>query len=137
MKKGVFDLWERILYNNERIIMTNISKSNKIGKIQFSRAAVAELAGNIVSQVYGVVGLVNKKDFAKPLLELLKKEDFSDGVSVKKVKDGYEVSLYVVLSKNVKINAVVYEIQKQVSYSLEKTFSIPFKTVNVFVLEIR
>ena len=117
--------------------MTNISKSNKIGKIHFSRAAVAELAGNIVSQVYGVVGLVNKKDFAKPLLELLKKEDFSDGVSVKKVKDGYEVSLYVVLSKNVKINAVVYEIQKQVSYSLEKTFSIPFKTVNVFVLGIR
>lgn len=117
--------------------MTNISKSNKIGKIQFSRAAVAELAGNIVSQVYGVVGLVNKKDFAKPLLELLKKEDFSDGVSIKKVKDGYEVSLYVVLSKNVKINAVVYEIQKQVSYSLEKTFSIPFKTVNVFVLGIR
>ena len=51
--------------------MTNISKSNKIGKIQFSRAAVAELAGNIVSQVYGVVGLVNKKDFAKPLLDLL------------------------------------------------------------------
>ena len=137
LRKGVFDLWKRILYNRGRIIMTNISKSNKIGKIQFSRAAVAELAGNIVSQVYGVVGLVNKKDFAKPLLELLKKEDFSDGVSVKKVKDGYEVSLYVVLSKNVKINAVVYEIQKQVSYSLEKTFSIPFKTVNVFVLGIR
>lgn len=117
--------------------MTNISKSNKIGKIQFSRNAVTELTGDIVSRVYGVVGLVSKKDFAKTLLELLKKEDFSDGVSVKKVKEGYEVTLYVVLSKNVKINAVVYEIQKQVSYSLEKTFSIPFKTVNVFVLGIR
>ena len=99
--------------------------------------AITELAGNIVSQVYGVVGLVSKKDFAKALLELLKKEDFSDGVSVKKVKDGYEVSLYVVLSKDVKLNAVVYEVQKQVSYSLEKTFSIPFKTVNVFVRGIR
>lgn len=111
----------------------NIGKTNKIGKIQFSLQAVADLAGLTVSSVYGVVGLVDKKNFANPLKEFLKKEDFSDGVSVKTIKGGYDVSLYVVLSKGVKIAEVVYEIQKQVSYVLEKNFGVPFKVVNVYV----
>ncbi len=110
-----------------------IEKTNKIGKIEFSLQAVSDLAGITVSSVYGVVGLVAKKNFSNPIGQLLKKEDFTDGVSVKKVKDGYDVSLYVVLSKGIKLVEVVYEIQKQVSYILEKNFGIPFKVVNVFV----
>lgn len=115
----------------------NIEKTNQIGKINFSLQAVAELAGNTVSSVYGVVGLVNKKTFQRTLMEFLKKEDFSDGVSVKKNKNGYEVSLYLVLSKDVKITEVVFEVQKQVSYMLQKSFGIPFKVVNVFVLGVK
>lgn len=114
----------------------NIEKTNQIGKINFSLQAVADLAGMTVSSVYGVVGLVSKKSISKPLNEFLKKEDYSDGVSVKKVKTGYEVSLYLVLSKDVKIAEVVYEVQKQVSYVLAKNFGIPFKVVNVFVQSI-
>ena len=115
----------------------NIGKINKIGKIEFSLQAVADLAGITVSSVYGVVGLVTKKQFSNPFTQLLKKEDFTDGVSVKKVKDGYDVSLYVVISKGVKLAEVVYEIQKQVSYILEKNFGIPFKVVNVYVQALK
>lgn len=111
----------------------NIGKSNNIGKIEFSLKAVADLAGLTVSSVYGVVGLTSKKEIANPINQLLKIEDFSDGVCVKKTKDGYDISLYVILSKGVKIPEVVYEIQKQVSYSLEKNFGIPFKVINTFV----
>ncbi len=115
----------------------NIQKNNKIGKIEFSLQAVADLAGITVSSVYGVVGLVAKKNFSNPLGQLLKKEDFTDGVSVKKIKDGYDVSIYVVLSKGIKISEVAYEIQKQVSYVLEKNFGLPFKMVNVFVQALK
>lgn len=115
----------------------NIGKTNNIGKIEFSLQAVADLAGITVSSVYGVVGLVSKKIFSNPLGQLLKKEDFADGVSVKKIKDGYDVSLYVVLSKGIKLAEVVYEIQKQVSYTLEKNFGISFKVVNVFVQALK
>ncbi len=111
----------------------NIEKTNTMGKIEFSLQAVADLAGITVSSVYGVVGLIAKKSFSNPIAQLLKKEDFTDGVSVKKVKDGYDVSLYVVISKDVKIAEVANEIQKQVSYVLKKTFGIPFNVVNVYV----
>lgn len=115
----------------------NISKTNNIGKIEFSLKAVADLAGLTVTSVYGVVGLVPKKNFANPLSQLLKKEDFTDGVSVKRIKNGYDVSLFVVLSKDVKIAEVVYEIQKQISYILEKNFGVSFKVVNVFVQALK
>ena len=115
----------------------NIGKTNKIGKIEFSLQAVADLAGITVSSVYGVVGLVAKKNFQNPLSQLLKKEDFTDGVSVKKVKEGYDVSLYVVLSKDVKIAEVVHEIQNQVSYILGKNFGVPVKVVNVYVQALK
>lgn len=111
----------------------NIEKTNQIGKINFSLQAVADLAGMTVTGVYGVVGLVSKKTISKTLIEFLKKEDYSDGVSVRKTKNGYEVSLYVVLSKGVKLAEVVFEVQKQVSYVLRKNFDMPFKVVNVFV----
>ncbi|MDD6240602.1 MAG: Asp23/Gls24 family envelope stress response protein [Eubacteriales bacterium] len=115
----------------------NIGKTNKIGKVSFSLQAVADLAGITVSSVYGVVGLVDKKNFANPLSEFLQKEDFADGVSVKSVKGGYDVSLYIVLSKGVKIAEVCYEVQKQVSYVLEKNFGIPFKVVDVYVQALK
>lgn len=117
-------------------MIMNIEKTNSIGKINFSLQAVAELAGTTVSQVYGVVGLVNKKNISRSLIEFLTKEDYSDGVSVRKSKNGYEVSLYLVLSKDVKIIEVTSEVQKQVSYVLEKNFGIPFKVIDVFVQSI-
>ena len=115
----------------------NIEKTNQIGKINFSLQAVADLAGMTVSSVYGVVGLVSKKNLTRSLFEFLLKEDFSDGVSVKKSKEGYEISLYLVLSKDVKIAEVVYEVQKQVAYMLQKSFGIPFKVTNVYVLGVK
>lgn len=115
----------------------NIEKSNTIGEIQYSLEAIAELAGNTVISVYGVVGLVDRKKFRKSLMVVLRKEDFSDGVIVKKVKDEYIVSLYVVLSKDVRITEVVLEIQKQLSYVLQKTFGIPFKTIDVYVYGVK
>ena len=108
----------------------------QIGKINFSLQAIADLAGMTVSSVYGVVGLVSKKNISRSVVDFLKKEDFADGVSVKKAKSGYEVSLYVVLGNEVKIAEVVFEIQKQVSYVLEKNFGMPFQLINVFVQRV-
>lgn len=125
------------IFDKVNIIKMEIKKTNSLGKIDISLRAVADLAGSTVQSVYGVVGLVSKKNFANPLSEFLKREDFQDGVMVKKGKKGYEISLYLVLSKDVKIAEVVYEIQKQVNYVLSKNFGIPFETVNVFVLAVK
>jgi len=114
-----------------------LKKKNPIGSIDASLQSITDLAGLTTSSVYGVVGLVSKKQFANHLGEFLRRENFSDGVSVRRVKGGYAVSLYLVVSKDVKIAEVVFEVQKQVSYVLEKQFGFPFTDVNVYIQAIR
>jgi|WetSurMetagenome_2_1015567.scaffolds.fasta_scaffold155838_2 uncharacterized alkaline shock family protein YloU len=115
----------------------NIGKKNKFGNVDISLKAVADLAGATASSVYGVVGLVSKKTFADPLNAFLQREDYADGVSVREARSGYDVSLYLVVSKDVKLSVVAYEIQEQVSYVLSKNFGIPFKAVNVFIQSVK
>ena len=115
----------------------SIAKSNQFGRIDISTKAIADLAGSTSSQVYGVLGLVNKKSLRKPLLSVLSQETFSDGVSISKNKNGYEISVFLIVSKDVKLSEVVVEVQKQVSYMLSKTFGISFSIVNVFIHAIK
>ncbi|MFA6625220.1 MAG: Asp23/Gls24 family envelope stress response protein, partial [Bacilli bacterium] len=99
--------------------------------------AVADLAGTTASSVYGIVGLVSKKAFRNAVFQLLNTGDYADGVSVIKSQGKYEVSLYLVVSSDVKIAEVVYEVQKQVSYVLTKNFGINFKAVNVYIQAVK
>lgn len=114
-----------------------ITQKNKLGSVEVSLEAIADLAGLTASSVYGIVGLVNKKNFANPLSQFLNKEDYADGVSARKGQKGYEVSLYLVVSKDVKVAEVVYEVQKQVGYVLKKNFGMDFSKINVYVQAVR
>lgn len=112
-------------------------KTNDLGNVNISLNAISDLAGLTASSVYGVVGLVDKKNISNSLIQYLRKEDFSDGVSVRKSKKGFDVSLYLVVSKEIKIIEVVYEIQKQVSYVLKKSFGLSSISVNVFIQAVK
>lgn len=118
-----------------------MKKENSSDKVvEVSTSDLATLAGVTACSVYGVVGLLDSKNISSQsnkLFKLIRKEDYKNGVSVKKVKDAYEISLYVVCSKTVKIVEVVYEIQKQVKYSLKKKYKVKLNKVNVFVQGVK
>ncbi len=110
-----------------------IEKANKYGTLGISLKAIAETAQDTVTGVYGVLGLVDRrKDFSKNG-KILGAGELSNGVTVKEEKNGYEVSLYICVSKDVKITEVCLEVQKQVAYNLSRTFGIKFKNINVFI----
>jgi uncharacterized alkaline shock family protein YloU len=113
------------------------TEQNKFGEIEISSSAIADLVGLTASSVYGVVGLVQKNVFTNHLNKFLKKGHFDDGVFVKNTSKGYQVSLYLVVSKDVKIIEVIYEVQKQVSYILRKNFSIQLDQVNVYIKAVK
>jgi uncharacterized alkaline shock family protein YloU len=99
--------------------------------------AIASVAGEAASEVYGVVGLAPKNSLRENINELLKKDDYIKGVYCKKSKDAYEVDVYLIVAYGVKITEVIGEVQKKLTYVLEKTFQIPFKKVNVFVQSVK
>lgn len=111
----------------------SVERSNDLGQINISHEAIAALAGGVVTESYGVVGMASQKVLKDGLAELLKKENFSKGIVVRDDESGLELDLYIILGYRVKISEIVFEIQKNVKYVLEKSLDIKFKAINVFV----
>lgn len=114
-----------------------VEKKTNYGSISVSEEAVASLAGGVITESYGVVGMASKQILKDGWAELLKKENYTKGVVVSNGKAGLEIDLYIVVSFGVKISEVVTEAQKKVKYMLEKSLSQEVAQVNVFVQGVR
>ena len=114
-----------------------VEKKRNDGSISVSEEAVASLAGGVITESYGVVGMASKQILKDGWAELLKKENYTKGVVVRNGKAGLEIDLYIVVSFGVKISEVVTEAQKKVKYMLEKSLSHEVAQVNVFVQGVR
>lgn len=111
----------------------SVERSNDLGQINISHEAIAALAGGVVTESYGVVGMASQKILKDGLAELLKKENYSKGIVVREINSEIELDLYIIIGFGVKISEIVYEIQKNVKYVVEKSLDIKFKAVNVYV----
>ena len=111
----------------------SVERSNDFGQVNISHEAIASLAGGVVTESYGVVGMASQKVLKDGLAELLKKENYSKGVVVKESDSGLELDLYIIIGFGVKISEVVFEIQKNVKYVLEKSLDVKFSSINVYV----
>lgn len=115
----------------------SISKSTQYGNINISIDAIASLAGGVVTECYGVVGMASQKFVKDGIAELLKKENYAKGVVVRQKENVLELDLYIVVSHGVKISEVVREVQERVKYTLEKSLELDFHTVNVYVQDVK
>lgn len=114
-----------------------IEKQNQYGSINITNEAIAMLAGGIVTECYGVVGMASQQFFKDGWAELLKGENFTKGVVVNKTEAGLVLDVFVIVSYNVKISEVVYEVQKNVKYMMEKALQQDIHKVNVYVQGIK
>lgn len=115
----------------------SIEKSTEFGNINISMDAIATLAGGVVTECYGVVGMASQKLFKDGLAELLKKENYAKGVVVHQKDGQLELDLFIIVSHGVKISQVVHEVQKKVKYVLEKTLELNFSQINVYVQGVK
>lgn len=115
----------------------SVERSTQLGNINISHEAIATLAGGVVTESYGVVGMASQKLLKDGIAELLKKENYSRGVLVRQSDKGLELDLYIIIGFGVKISEIVYEIQKNVKYVLEKSLDLTFVAINVYVQGVR
>jgi uncharacterized alkaline shock family protein YloU len=115
----------------------SIERSTQLGNINISHEAIASLAGGVVTECYGVVGMASQKVLKDGIAELLKKENYSKGVLVRESNQGLELDLYIIIGFGVKISEVVNEVQKKCKYVLEKSLDLKFSGINVYVQGVR
>ena len=109
-------------------------KKKQTEGINISPQAIASVVASAAIECYGVVGLSAKNSLSERVDKLLGKKNFSQAVICEKDKKGtYSVDLYIVVASETKITEVILEIQKKVSYIVDKTFAIKGIKVNVYV----
>jgi uncharacterized alkaline shock family protein YloU len=109
---------------------------SSLGKVEVSPTAIASLASQAVLECYGVVGMATK-DLASGIVEILQPSSHRRGVDVQLDDDRSVVDLYVVIEYGTRIATVARNIQSVVTYTLEKTLSVPVAAVNVHVEDLR
>lgn len=115
----------------------SVTKNTKYGDINISVDALTKLAGGLVNECYGVVGMASQKFVKDGWAELLKRDNYAKGVVVKENDGSFDLDLYIIVSHGVKISEIVKEIQSKVKYELEKTLEIDVDSVNVYVQGIK
>ena len=119
------------------VYLSNFGGYMSNNKLSPSLDTIASVIGNTLQEVFGVVGLGNKKSLKDNINIFFKTESFKDGVAVKKENDKYIIDIYVILSYGVKISEVINNISSQVRFNLEKKFNIKIKSINIFIQDVK
>lgn len=110
---------------------------NESGKILISDEVISVLAGSAALDCYGLVGMATRKQLKDGIAELLRRENLSRGVEVRRDAEGVHIDLYIIVSYGTKISEVAHNIQVKVKYVLNEVVGLQVGAVNVFVQGVR
>jgi uncharacterized alkaline shock family protein YloU len=106
------------------------------GRIRVSSRAVATVAGRVVAECYGVVGVAAKRSrFGS--VELLSPGAYRRGVDVRFADDHISIDVYVVLEHGLRITEVAHNIMASVKFTVERVLGVRVVRVNVNVQALR
>jgi uncharacterized alkaline shock family protein YloU len=109
--------------------------NNEFGTIEIDKQVISQIAYKSAMESYGLVGLAYK---TKGIVELLKGENATKGVSVQELEDGtIAIELYVIMQYGTNISTVANNIIDKVKYTIEKMTALKVSKIDVNVQGIR
>lgn len=107
-----------------------------LGTVSISNSVIAEIAGAVANNCYGVVGMAarSKKD---GIVNLLKPDTMTKGINVAVEEDGIIVEMHIIVEYGININTACKSIVNNVRYTLENTVGLKVNKVNVRVEGVR
>lgn len=114
----------------------SVNTANAYGMITITDEAIAQIAGLLALDCYGIVDLMSKK-LSDSIADLMNKKRLSRGVKVITHGDRIIIDLYVFVKYGVSIDAVAQSLKKSVKYGVERFTGMVVETVNVNVAGIR
>ena len=120
----------------ERIDRMAILINSELGEISVNNNVIAQMAGAVATNCYGVVGMAvrSSKD---GIAKLLKKENMDKGIKVRVSGDVIDVALFVIMEYGVNVGTVGDIIKSNVKYQIEEMTGLKVGSVTVNVESIR
>jgi uncharacterized alkaline shock family protein YloU len=112
--------------------MKNSSIDTQLGDIKIDKDVLAQYAGAIAMECFGIVGMasVNMKD---GLVQLLKKDSMTRGIVVTVNNNKLDLDFHVIISYGVNIAAVCDVLVETVKYKLEQFTGMQVGKINVYI----
>ncbi|MCI8570787.1 MAG: Asp23/Gls24 family envelope stress response protein [Lachnospiraceae bacterium] len=116
--------------------MKEASMNTHMGNIAIDNEVIAQYAGSVAMECFGVVGMagISVKD---GFVKLLKKESMTRGIYVSVNKNKLTVNFHVIVSYGVSILAVTDNLVSNVKYKVEEFTGIEIEKINIFVEGVR
>ena len=115
----------------------SIEIKTKYGQIDISTDVIATIAGGAAVDCYGIVGMASKNQLKDGLTDILRKENFTRGVIVRKDEDEVHIDMYIIVSYGTKISEVAHHVQTKVKYTLDQTVGLAVDSVNIYVQGVK
>ena len=112
--------------------MKKSSIDTQLGNIKIDKDVLAQYAGAIAMECFGIVGMasVNVKD---GLVQLLKKDSMTRGIAVSVQNQKLNLDFHVIISYGVNIAAVSDVLVETVKYKLEQFTGMQVDKINVYI----
>ena len=117
--------------------MKKETKSVNSIQIKVSNKDIAEIVGEVCSSSYGVLGLTKTRTLKSQIATILNKDNYIEGILIKKERSKYVIDVHVLVIYGVKISEVVNELSKGIAYNLSKKYGPVFIKINIYVEELR
>ena len=116
--------------------MKETSMNTHMGNITIDNEVIAQYAGSVAMECFGVVGMagINVKD---GLVKLLKMDSMTRGINVIINNNKLTLNFHVILAYGVSILAVSDNLISNVKYKVEEFTGIEVAKINIFVEGVR
>jgi uncharacterized alkaline shock family protein YloU len=107
-----------------------------MGNISIDDEVVAQYAGSVATECFGIVGMagVSVKD---GIVKLLRKESMTRGIQVTLNKNKLTINFHIIVAYGVSILAVSDNLIDNVKYKVEEFTGIEIEKINIFVEGVR
>ena len=116
--------------------MKGSSMSTHMGNIVIDNEVIAQYAGSVAVECFGIVGMamVNMKD---GIVKLLRGDNLTRGVNVQINDNKITLSFHVIVAYGVSISAVSDNLISNVKYKVEAFTGMTIEKINIFVEGVR
>ncbi|MBE5853459.1 MAG: Asp23/Gls24 family envelope stress response protein [Lachnospiraceae bacterium] len=116
--------------------MKSSSMNTQLGNIIIDNEVIAQYAGTVATESFGVVGMavVNVKD---GIVSLLKKDNVTKGIVVSLKDNKLILDFHIIVSYGVSIMAVADNLIDSVKYKVGEFTGLEIEKVNIYVEGVR
>ncbi len=109
---------------------------NEYGDIIISNSVIANIAGAVANNCYGVVGMAvrNAKD---GFVNLLKTSNYSKGIKIIVEDNMLTIDMHIMVQYGVNLSAICESIMHNVKYQVSVMTGFEVKAVNIYVESMR